>query len=83
MGRIHGLPFTQLGPYGGNRGAIASVNASLFLRSLRGRYPGGIPELLRWRSPSCPRQPRRAASMVATSIFFIGITQAPRLARAE
>jgi len=23
-----------------------------------------------WRNPSCPRQPRRAASMVARSIFF-------------
>jgi hypothetical protein len=27
----------------------------------------------RWRNPSCPRQPRRAASMVAMSILFIGI----------
>ena len=33
--------------------------------------------------PSCPRQPRRAASMVATSIFFIGIIAAKaRLASA-
>ena len=32
-------------------------------------HPGPV----RWRNPSCPRQPRRAASMVAMSIFFIGI----------
>jgi hypothetical protein len=37
------------------------------------QVPAWIPGPLRWRNPSRPRQPRRAASMVAMSIFFMGI----------
>ena len=82
-GRRLRFPFRR-GTRGAGRGLrnpvqfrfILTVDNASALRTDRGRatgVPDGIPGPLRWRSPSCPRQPRRAASMAAMSIFVIDI----------